>query len=140
MTDIYLDIDGVLLANDANPAKHADVFIKHVVTNFPTYWLTTHCRQKENYTVELMSRFFSEETMKYVRQIKPTEWDINKTEGINFSNPFLWFDDDLYEGEKRELVKRNMLDNWIEVDLSKDVDALEKFLVNFPIPIQEINK
>ena len=26
MTNIYLDIDGVLLANDKNPAKHADEF------------------------------------------------------------------------------------------------------------------
>jgi len=138
MTNIYLDIDGVLIANDANPAKYADDFIKYVVSKFPdsTYWLTTHCRQKENYTIPLLSRFFSEEAMKYLRQIKPTEWDIFKTEGIDFSLPFLWFDDDLFEGEKKELVKHNALDNWIEVDYYKDENQLKKFLTSFPIPTQ----
>jgi len=138
MTNIYLDIDGVLLANDTNPAKYANEFIKKVVTNYPTYWLTTHCRQKENYTVQLLSRFFPEETMRYIRQIKPTEWDVNKTEAIDFSSPFLWFDDDLFEGEKQELTKHNVLENWIEVDLRRDENQLGKFLASFPIPIQEV--
>lgn len=138
--NIYLDIDGVLLANDANSANYADEFIKYVVTHHSTFWLTTHCRQKENYTISLLSRFFSEETMKYIRQIKPTEWDLNKTEGIDFSSPFLWFDDDLFEGEKQELTKHNVLENWIEVNLRKDENQLGKFLASFPIPIELLNK
>ena len=140
MTNIYLDIDGVILANDANPAKYADEFIKHIVTNHSVFWLTTHCRQKENYTIPLLSRFFSKDSMKYIKQIKPTVWDLNKTEAIDFSTPFLWFDDDLYESEKQELIKHNVLDNWIEVDLRKDENHLAKFLASFPIPIQIIKK
>jgi len=35
MTNIYLDIDGVLLANDTNPAKYADEFIKYILTKYP---------------------------------------------------------------------------------------------------------
>lgn len=136
--NIYLDIDGVLLANDVNPANHADKFIAYVVTCYPTYWLTTHCRQKVNNTIPLLSRIFSEETMKYVRQIKPTEWDINKTEGIDFTLPFLWFDDDLFEEEKQALVRHNALDNWIEIDLMKDENVLEKFLASFPKPVNGI--
>jgi len=86
MTDIYLDVDGVLLANDRNPALHADEFIRSVVTAFPdsTYWLTTHCRKNDNYVVPLLSRFFPEETMQYIRRIIPTEWNILKTEVIDF--------------------------------------------------------
>lgn len=136
MTNIYLDIDGVILANDKNPANYADKFIKHVVTNYPAYWLTTHCRQRENYVVPLLSRFFPEETMKFIRQIKPTDWDVNKTEAIDFSTPFLWFDDDLYPGEREVLVKHNVLDNWIQVDLGKNENMLGSFLASFPIPIQ----
>ena len=41
--NIYLDIDGVLLANEKNLTLGAQEFIKHVVTNYPTFWLTTHC-------------------------------------------------------------------------------------------------
>lgn len=138
MANIYLDVDGVILANEKNKANYADEFIKHIVTNYTVFWLTTHCHNKENYTIPLLSRFFSEETMVYVRKIRPTEWDVNKTDGIDFSSPFLWFDDDLYEGEKQELVKRNLLDNWIEVNLAKDENQLGKFLASFPIPIQLI--
>ncbi len=140
MTNIYLDIDGVLLANDMYKANHSEEFIKYVVTNYPnsTYWLTTHCRQKENYTIPLLTRFFPEETMKYIRQIKPTEWNIFKTDGIDFTSPFLWFDDDLFEGEKKELIKHNTLESWIEVNLSKDGNQLSKFLTSFPTPIQSI--
>ncbi|MCX6733035.1 MAG: hypothetical protein NTV98_05865 [Candidatus Roizmanbacteria bacterium] len=138
--NIYLDIDGVLLVDVACKANHSDEFIKYVVTHFPdsTYWLTTHCRQKENYTIPLLSRFFGEETMKYIRQIKPTEWDVFKTEGIDFSTPFLWFDDDLFDGEKKELIKHNVLDNWIQVDFYKDENQFQKFLTSFPIPAQLI--
>jgi len=141
-TNIYLDIDGVLLANDANPAKYATEFIKYILTKYPdsTYWLTTHCRQKENYTVPLLSRFFSDKTLNYIKQIRPTEWDLNKTEAIDFFNPFLWFDDDLFEGEKQDLIKHGVLDNWIQVDLKKDEEHLGKILSSFPIPIQLIKK
>jgi len=135
MTNIYLDIDGVLLANDACKANYSEEFIAYVVSHFPTYWLTTHCRQKENYTVKLLSRFFPEETMKYICQIKPTEWDVFKTEGIDFSQPFLWFDDDLFEGEKKKLIEHNVIDNWIEVNLAKDENQLNKFLTSFPLPV-----
>lgn len=138
ITNIYLDIDGVLLSDVVSKANHSDEFIKYVVRNYPnsTYWLTTHCRQKENYTIPLLSRFFGEETMKYIRQIKHTEWDVLKTEGIDFSTPFLWFDDDLFEGEKKELIKHNVLDNWIEVDFYKNENMLALFLESFPIPVQ----
>lgn len=136
MTNIYLDIDGVLLSDVVSKANHSDEFIKYVVTHYPdsTYWLTTHCRQKENYATSLLSRFFAEETMKFIRQIKPTEWDVLKTEGIDFSSPFLWFDDDLFEGEKRELIKHNVLDNWIEVNFTKDENQLQRFITSFPLP------
>lgn len=141
MTNIYLDIDGVILPYDVNPVKHVDEFIKYVVTNYSTYWLTTHCRQKEdNNVIPYLSRYFSGETMEFIKKIKPTEWNIIKTEAIDFSTPFLWFEDKLLEGEKQELIKHNVLDNWIEVDLRKDENHLAKFLSSFPIPIQIINK
>jgi hypothetical protein len=140
MTNIYLDIDGVILANDKNPAKHADEFIRFVVEKYPVYWLTTHCKADDNYAAELLSRFFSEETMKYIRKIRPTAWNTWKTEAIDFSKPFLWFDDDLFDEERKELEKNGVLENWIGVDLQKNEDALGAFLASFPIPIEKQNK
>ncbi len=130
--NIYLDIDGVILANEHHLALHARDFVKHIVTNYPTYWLTTHCRGDANAAVNHISHFFDDEIIMLLKQIKPTMWDVAKTEAIDFSQPFLWFDDDLYEDEKEELVKNGALDSWIEVDLSKDLDALNSILKDFP--------
>ena len=41
--NVYLDIDGVLLANEENLAIGATEFIKYAVEHFDVYWLTTHC-------------------------------------------------------------------------------------------------
>ena len=136
MTNIYLDIDGVLLANDLNPANHAPEFLKYVIEKFPdsTYWLTTHCQGDANVPIQHIGHLFDTETVKLMKKIKPTSWDLAKTRAIDFSKPFLWFDDDLFYEEKQSLIEHDLLDNWIEVDLSKNPDQLRNFINSFPIP------
>lgn len=136
MINIYLDIDGVLLANDLNPANHAREFLKYVLEKFPdsTYWLTTHCQGDANVPVQHIGHLFNTETIELMKKIKPTSWDLAKTRGIDFSRPFLWFDDDLFFEEKQALIEHDSLDNWIEVDLSKNPDQLLNFINSFPIP------
>jgi hypothetical protein len=136
MTNIYLDIDGVLLANDLNPANHSPEFLKYVIEKFPdsTYWLTTHCQGDANVPIQHIGHLFDTETVKLMKKIKPTSWDLAKTRAIDFSQPFLWFDDDLFYEEKRSLIEHELLDNWIEVDLSKNPDQLRNFINSFPIP------
>ncbi len=135
--NVYLDVDGVLLANDLNPANFASDFIKVVLERFPdsTYWLTTHCHGDASIPVQHIGHLFSNETVELLKKIKPTTWDLAKTRAINFNEPFLWFDDDLFYEEKQDLQKHNALDNWIEVDLSKDPDQLQKFITSFPLPV-----
>lgn len=118
--NIYLDIDGVLLANENALAEDAEDFLKAVLKKCPdsTYWLTTHCWKGENRAVEVLSPFLSAELVKQIRVIKPTEWGEAKTDAIDFSQPFLWFDDDLYPEEKEVLLARNALSYWVEVDLT----------------------
>ena len=134
--NIYLDIDGVLLANNLSPANYAPEFLKYVLTNYPysTYWLTTHCQGDANVPIQHIGHLFDDETVDLMKKIKPTTWDLAKTRAIDFSKPFLWFDDDLFYEEKQELLEQGALDNWIEVDLTKDPDQLAKFLSSFPIP------
>jgi len=131
--NIYLDIDGVILANDKQPAKYVKEFLKYVTDNYTTYWLTTHCRDEENYVIPLLSRFLDKETIETAKKIKPTNWSMSKTEGIDFSKPFLWFDDYIFDFEKQDLIKHGSLESWIEVDLSKNVEQLQDFVNNFPI-------
>lgn len=134
--NIYLDIDGVLLANDLNAAKHANDFLRLILERYPdsTYWLTTHCQGDPNVPIQHIGHLFDDDVQKLMALIKPTTWDLAKTRAINFEEPFLWFDDDLFFEEKQELIKHGAEDNWIEVNLSKDPDQLAKFIASFPIP------
>ncbi|OGD84031.1 hypothetical protein A2165_01695 [Candidatus Curtissbacteria bacterium RBG_13_40_7] len=130
--NIYLDIDGVILANDVQPALHAKEFLEYVVNNHDVYWLTTHCKGDAEYTVNFISRFFDADTIESLKKIKPTNWNTLKTEAINFDTPFLWFDDQLFDSEIDELDCRNVRDQWIKVDLSKNVHQLKDLVENFP--------
>lgn len=136
--NVYLDIDGVLLANDLNAANYVHEFLEYVTQNHNVYWLTAHCKGDAQTAVRRLSLVFKPETMKLIQDIKATNWNTAKTEAIDFSRPFLWFDDDLFYEEKQTLLKNNCLDSWIEVDLRQDPDYLSRFLVSFPIPISEL--
>lgn len=136
MVNIYLDIDGVLLANDLHGANHVHEFLELVTSRYPTYWLTTHCRGDVKTAIERLSKVFSPETMKLIQDIRPTNWNLAKTEAIDFSQPFLWFDDDLFDNERNELVKHGVLDNWVEVNLARDPNQLAKFINSFPLPVE----
>lgn len=131
-TKIYLDIDGVLLANELYPALHAKVFIKYVTDNYDVYWLTTHCQGDARHTIKHLSNLFDDETLRALEKVKSTKWDVAKTEAIDFTGPFLWFDDDLYLEEKEDLEKHNAMAGWVEVDLANDPEQLKKIVEQFP--------
>lgn len=137
--NIYLDIDGVLLANDLNPANHANDFLRRVLSDYPdsTYWLTTHCNGDASVPIQHIGHLFDKDVQVLMKKIKPTKWETAKTRAINFDEPFLWFDDDLFYEEKRELEKHDVLDNWIEVNLAKNSNQLIDFLTSFPIPSEQ---
>jgi len=124
----YLDIDGVIMANDKRTANYAHEFVEYLVNNYDVYWLTTHCHGDARATVEHLKMFFNSETVKLFEKIKPTDWNVLKTEAIDFTNPFLWFEDDLFDEEKEILKQNSCFDSWIEIDFSKDVNQLKKLI------------
>lgn len=130
--NIYLDIDGVLLANESNAAPYAEEFLLYILDNYPgsVYWLTTHCWRGKNRTKEALLPAFSKKVINRLHEIKPTGWNTSKTDAIDFSKPFLWFDDDLYPEEKAKLESHQALHQWIEIDLTKDPNILNKILTN----------
>lgn len=131
--NVYLDIDGVLLANEQHLAHGAEEFIKYVVSKYPTYWLSTHCMDGDP-SLALMNvgKLCTTETLQLLKQIKPTTWKKAKTEAIDFETPFLWFDDDLYPDEREELINHGTFDSWVEVDLFKRSNDLELLIQEFP--------
>lgn len=138
--NIYLDIDGVLLANEENLAVGAIEFIKYAVDNFDVYWLTTHCMDGDTaHAIEYVQHATSENIRPYLEKFKPVKWSLAKTEAIDFSKPFLWFDDDCYSGERLALNQHSVFNSWVEVDLSKYPDQLThetKLLKSFIEPVQ----
>ena len=135
--NIYLDIDGVLLANDLNPANYSKEFLQLILTRYPdsTYWLTTHCQGDASVPIQHIGHLFDDESVELMKLIKPTTWDLAKTRAIDFTQPFLWFDDDCFYEERQTLQANNALDNWIEVNLAKDPDQLQKFITSFPLSV-----
>lgn len=120
--NIYLDIDGVLLANSNNAAAYADEFIEIVLKRCPdsTYWLTTHFWRGQDTTGKVLDPALKTKTRELLRLIKPAHWEELKTEGIDFKHPFLWFDDDLIPEERRILEHYGALDCFRLVDLGRD--------------------
>ncbi len=128
--NIYLDIDGVLLVNEKYAAAYADELIVRLLEEFPdsTYWLSTHCWKGENRTKQVLSGALKPETLELLVQIKPTEWGEAKTDGIDFSQKFLWLDDDLWPEELTALEKHNATDNFIMIDLNKNPNQLKDII------------
>jgi hypothetical protein len=123
--NIYLDIDGVILANEDYLSIGAEELIKYAVENFDVYWLTTHCTESDaTHAINYVMRAGNESLRPHLEKLIPTSWSEYKTEAIDFSKPFLWFDDDCYLGERRDLKKNNAFNSWVEVDLRNYPDQL----------------
>lgn len=136
---IYLDIDGVILANELHAANHANDFLRHIIKNYPVTWLTTHVMNNDPETaVERLRGLLEPDVVELLPQIRGAKWSLWKTEAIDFTKPFLWFDDDCYPEETAELEKHSVLRNWVEIDLAKDVNQLQKYLGDLPEAIAPI--
>ncbi len=122
---IYLDIDGVLLANELSLSEGAADFIKYAADNFEVYWLTTHCMDgSAEHAIEYLQRGSAEDLRPWLEKFKPVIWNLKKTEAIDFTKPFLWFDDDCFSGERIDLKENDAFHSWIEVDLRKRPDQM----------------
>lgn len=120
-----MDIDGVILANEENLAVGAIEFIRYATDNFEVYWLTTHCMDgNPSHAIEYVQRATKDDIRPYLEKLRPTTWSLAKTEAIDFSKPFMWYDDDCYSGERIALNEHNTFNSWIEVDLARYPDQL----------------
>lgn len=122
--NIYLDIDGVLLTKEKQPAKHLAAFLKYVTDNHTCYWLTTNCKETPKTAVDYVLRYTGTELVDYLHKILFTPWGTYKTEGIDFSKEFRWLDDHALVGERQKLQKHDRMDSLITVNLRENTDQL----------------
>lgn len=138
--NIYLDIDGVILANEEYLSIGAEEFIKYAVENFDVYWLTTHCTESDaTHAINYVMRAGTESLRPHLEKLIPTSWSEYKTEAIDFTKPFLWFDDDCYLGERQDLEKNNAFNSWVEVDLRNYPDQLQREIKLLESFVEESN-
>lgn len=126
--NVYLDVDGVLLANETHAANYADDFLQVILTRYPdsTHWLTTHNWNGENRAKEVLAPYLKPETVKLLDKVKPTKWGELKTDAINFDEDFIWFDDDLWPEELKALEEHEAVEQFVLVKLNEDPDMLKK--------------
>lgn len=122
--NIYVDIDGVILTRGGQPALHLDRFLNYVLDKYSVFWLTTRCHGDCIYTVNYLSQFLLPGTVALVAKIRPTSFQLDKTEAIDFNKKFLWLDDELFDSEKNTLKGRGAYDSWIQVNLMENPDQL----------------
>ena len=123
MINLYLDIDGVLVRG-GQATEGIVEFLRHATENFDCYWLTTHCHgDVKPVFLYLVSRV-PKEALPYIEQFKPTTWGGWKTEAIDFSAPFYWLDDNLFEPERQALIEHDALASFIRIDLAQNPNQL----------------
>jgi hypothetical protein len=128
--NIYLDIDGTLIHEDlphaGKPAAGLAEFIV-ALRPYDVYWLTTHCMHGDpRHARALVKSVLPEELHADIDRIKPTTWEIEKTDAIDFSKEFIWLDDTIFDAERNVLEQKAVKDRqWlIEVHLDENPDRL----------------
>ncbi|MBI2598975.1 hypothetical protein HYW40_02050 [Candidatus Curtissbacteria bacterium] len=127
--NIYIDIDGVILTRGVAPALHLDKFLGYILENYSVFWLTSKCNGNSKSIVKYLSQFLLPQTVTLVEKIKPTSFQLDKTEAIDFNRRFFLLDDELFASEKNTLKKHNNYDSWIEINLMKNPNQL-LYLIN----------
>lgn len=107
------------------PVAHAIEFLAEVTAKHNCFWLTTHCRGGENRASEYLLSMMPPEAREYIDKILPTDWNALKTDAIDFTQDFRWFDDYILEVEKEILRKNNCFDKFIHVDLKNNPEQLK---------------
>lgn len=124
MKKLYLDVDGVVLTKQGEPASHLLVFLKYATESFDCYWLTTHCHGDTQTVIDNLSGVVPDEAIPYLKKLKPTVWSLWKTEAIDFSQDFVWLDDYAFDGEKQILKEHHASEKLILIDLKSNPDQL----------------
>ena len=133
MKNIYLDVDAVIILDDlknaGNGALGLALFLSYLNYNqskdkYCVCWLTTHCKDgSDKRVLEYLKskKLWSFDYSRIVEmKIKPTSWRELKTEAIDFSEDFLWIDDELFPEELEVLKKHNAENKFVKIDLQKN--------------------
>jgi len=126
---IYLDIDGTLIHEELSPmdGKPAEGLVDFLTTisKHDLYWLTTHCTDgNPDRARSILKKVTDNSVHSIINGIKGTIWDAMKTDALDFSSDFIWFDDTLHESERKVLERCNESQMFIEMNLRNNPSQL----------------
>jgi hypothetical protein len=130
-TRVFLDIDGVLLGKKNGRvvlAKGADEFLRFVTSHFDCYWLTTHCQGDATTAVNWLKPYVSKKLIEVIKQIKPTAFNVLKTDALPKDGNFFWIEDQPLASELIYLEKNSLLPCLIRVDTYRNKEDLVECL------------
>lgn len=145
MRTLHIDIDGVLNKADGDwsngPAwrRDAPAFLKWALKHFDCSFLTAWYLKKNIVNKCLTPLGLRDQADEF----KYPDWQHWKTEGIDFSRPFYWIDDNCMEEEFAVLEAHNVRDSLIDVTpkgeeelkiTAKILARKERILYDNPIP------
>ena len=112
---IYLDIYGTLIAN-VSPLNDREQLLSYILDNFPgrIYWLTSYSAER---IPEVLARDFGGKLLERLKtEVQYCQSGIYKSDSIDFSNDFVWLDDNQSEVDYYALKSHSALDNFIQMD------------------------
>ena len=126
--NIYLDIYGTI-RGIASPIEDVVTLLEYCLDNFPghVYWLTSYCRHGVNRCDEVLGFLPDDIRDRAIKEVKPTDWDAMKTDAIDFSQPFVWIDDNMHDSEFRVLAEHGTEENFHRIN-SADPEAIKNAL------------
>lgn len=117
--NIYLDVDGVLLDRFGNAAPHLEDFLRQNITP-NTYWLATRAKGDSQHLVTLFQPLVGPDVLELIKTIKPTTWLTSKTEAIDYSQPFVWYDDNPLQFELDDLKQHGVEASLVRIGQTAD--------------------
>ena len=129
--NIYLDIDGTLIHEDlterlGKPVNGLPEFLQ-AIQHHNLFWLSTHCREGDPARpIEIMKRVTDKSLHPIIESIRGTVWDTAKTQGIDWSQNFIWFDDTISEFEWSKLEQATENQQVIEMNLRDNPNQLKE--------------
>lgn len=131
---VFLDIDGVLLGTDpdmpsrATLAPHALAFLEFATRHFEVFWLAPQCRGNAQDAVDHLVRHAKlsdrERIMTVAAKVRATDYDDDRTEALPQDGDFVWFDDELSEGEMDIIKRCGWFDRWQWTDTREEPEDL----------------
>ena len=142
MSDLYLDLDGVILRRtgrtgfrgqtEFDVAPHAMEFLSWAIENFNCHWLTSRSHDGTYDEIERAFRFalpatnIPDDVRRLIRAIRPAQWGREKVVGIDMSRDFYWVDDNPDNASVDALEQAGLQSRSITASTDQRPDDLER--------------